>query len=454
MKLHNQARLALHFIVSLTLFSLLSGCSSYGVISNIERQPEAEQINSAYSIKSIISQKSQGNLTLALAFSGGGTRASALAYGVLQELNDTQIKLNNQTTKLIDEVDVISAVSGGSFTAAYYGLHGPKTFKNFEHAVLKKDIEDELISQALNPFRWFADTGRTEMAVQLYNQTIFDGATFADLNQPNRPLILINASDLGNGLRFSFVQEYFNFLCSDINQFSIARAVAASSAVPVVFNPIVVKNFQPCQNGANAFLHKAGLYADNNDELKQVIHGLQDYTTTDYPYLQLVDGGITDNLGLRAIYETIELSGGPNAFMNYVNKQQTRHIVIISVDASAKSVKSMRLTNKSPSLRESVDAMTDIQIHRYNTATQQLFKKSLSKWQNELTRPGQTVESHFIQLNFDQIKDQQNRQELNLIPTSLSLTEEQVSKLIKTGRQLLKNNLDFQLLLRQLDNTP
>jgi hypothetical protein len=50
------------------------------------------------------------------------------------------------------------------------------------------------------------------MAVGYYDKNIFKGATYADLHKQDGPLILINATDLANGVRFSFVQEYFNLL--------------------------------------------------------------------------------------------------------------------------------------------------------------------------------------------------------------------------------------------------
>ncbi|BCN92612.1 lipoprotein [Thiomicrorhabdus immobilis] len=403
-------------------------------------------------MQSIIQNKTQGKIALVLTFSGGGTRAAALAYGVLEELNDTKVRLQDRLIPLLDEVDIISSVSGGSFIAAYYGLKGKRTFEDFETVMLKQDIESQLISGVLNPFRWFMDTGRTEMAVQLYNQSIFKDATFADLNKPGRPLILISATDLSNGVRFSFTQDYFDLICSDINSFSIAKAVTASSAVPVVFNPIVLKNYYPCNSKIKKKLSGLEQIAKNNYELMQTINGLKNYTDSYYPYLQLVDGGISDNLGLRAIYEAIELAGGASAFMKQVGKHNVKHIAVISVDASTKTTKAIRLTNKSPSIKQSVDAMTDIQIHRYNISTTQLFEESLTKWSNELSTTQEKVHSHFIQLNFKQLPSQEEQAEFNLIPTSLTLTEPEISKLIRAGRSLLKNNLQFQLLLQDLDS--
>lgn len=440
-------------IISISLFLfIITGCSSYGVISNDKHKKNAPSSQNEYSMSSIIQNKPQGEIAFVLTFSGGGTRAAALAYGVLQELNETKIRLQHKNISLLDEVDIISSVSGGSFVAAYYGLKGKQTFDDFESVMLKQDIEYKLISGILNPLQWFGSTGRTEMAVQLYNQSIFKGATFSDLNKPNRPLILINATDLSNGVRFSFTQDYFDLICSDINNFPLAKAVTASSAVPVVFNPVVLKNYYPCNNKVKQKLKKLAKISKTNYELQQTISGLKSYTNSVYPYLQLVDGGISDNLGLRAIYEAIELSGGANAFMKKVGKHNVKHIAVISVDASTQATKSIRLTNESPSIQQSMDAMTDIQIHRYNIATTQLFEESLKRWGAELSTPAEKVHPHFIQLNFKQLASAKEQAEFNLIPTSLSLTEPEISKLIKAGRFLLKNNLQFQLLLQDLEN--
>lgn len=118
-------------------------------------------------------------------------------------------------------------------------------------------MEQELIRGLLDPRQWFNSTGRTEMAVRYYEEQVFRGATFADMQREEAPLILINASDLGHGLRFSFTQEYFNLLCSDISNFPVARAVTASSAVPVLFNPVVVQNYFDCKSRPPDWLLRA-----------------------------------------------------------------------------------------------------------------------------------------------------------------------------------------------------
>jgi len=74
-------------------------------------------------LKNTNKPKRSDDLTLMMTFSGGGTRSSALSYGVLQHLRDTNITINGQKRRLLDEIDLISSVSGGSFTSAYYGLN-------------------------------------------------------------------------------------------------------------------------------------------------------------------------------------------------------------------------------------------------------------------------------------------------------------------------------------------
>jgi len=94
------------------------------------------------------------------------------------------------------------------------------------------------------------------------------------MNKPGRPQILINASDLGHGVRFTFIQEYFNLLCSDLSSYPVARAVTASSAVPVLFHPVVVENYADCGFSKPEWLHIAEERAETDPELAMTVSGL------------------------------------------------------------------------------------------------------------------------------------------------------------------------------------
>src|SRR5262247_2355900 len=103
-------------------------------------------------------------LFVVLSFSGGGTRAGALAYGVLAQLEAVKIHLSPDgdlvdcpnwesadckqlERSLLDEVDVISSVSGGSFTSAYYALNRKEIFSpnsRFHRRFLYHNVQRDL----------------------------------------------------------------------------------------------------------------------------------------------------------------------------------------------------------------------------------------------------------------------------------------------------------------------
>lgn len=428
---------------------VLGGCASYGVVENAAGPANHDQ--PSYSVRTFQERWRNDENAVMLAFSGGGTRAAALAYGVLKALRDTRVPGSTGDGRLLDEVHSISSVSGGSFTSAYYGLHGDRIFEDFEDVFLRQNVQGALIHGLLNPLSWFSSTGRTEMAIKFYEKTVFGNATFADMLGPDRPLVVINASDLGGGVGFSFLQGYFDLLCSDLSSFPVTRAVAASSAVPALFNPVVVKNYPDCGDRGADFLRAAQERASDRPELALTVDGLQTYYDRDQrKYIHFVDGGITDNLGLRSLYEAIEINGGMAEFSEKYQRVAPKRLVLISVNAATDPARNMDLTTKRPSISEVVSAMSDVQLHRYNVDTIALMKASMKRWARELSTPAQPVESYFILLDFHGIQDVQQRLFLNQTPTSFSLTDEQVDGLIAAGGELLRNDTEFRRLLADM----
>jgi len=342
-------------------------------------------------------------------------------------------------------------VSGGSFTSAYYGLYGDRLFVDFEERFLRRDVEGALIRGFLNPLRWFSSHGRTEMAVAYYQSTLFGEATFADLIRKDAPQILINTSDLSSGARFTFVQDYFNLLCSDLGSFPLARAVAASSAVPVVFDPVVVQNFGGCARSLPPWLAAAQQRDQDNPNLAMIVQGDTAFENrVAHKYAQFVDGGITDNLGLRAMLDTVELIGGAKQYLQGLGIATPRRIAILSVNASADTPQGIGATREAPGIEATLNAVTNIQLHRYNVATLQQTQRALMRWAGELSTAERPVSQYFIQLSFEDVPDPPLRRWLNEIPTAFVLEADQVERLIATGRQLLRNNPEFQRLLASL----
>lgn len=426
---------------------LLAGCATYGRIDN---QPltSAAARQPGYGMSEAASAGRRDDITLVLAFSGGGSRAAALAYGVLLELRDTRIGANGDR-RLLDEVDAISAVSGGSFTAAYYGLHGDDTFRDFESGFLRRDLTSDVLHRILSPRRWFTPEGRSDAASTLYDGTIFKGATFADLQRRNGPLIVINASDLEGGIRFAFLQEFFDLLCSDLRSYPLADAVAASSAVPVLFEPVVLQNNSGC---TAPHLPQP---AEDSPQLQQVVKGLRGYADKQQRhYVHLADGGLTDNLGLRAFQETIDLAGGLRPFLRKIGREPNGHVVVVSVDASGKAAEGLGLERRAPSMLRAVDIMSDVQLHRYNAATLEQMQDSLQRWAKDVSTPERKVQPRLVTVALRDVVDESERQRLSRISTNFDLEGGQVDALVAAGRALLRANPEFRGLLDALGGKP
>ena len=422
---------------------LLSGCSSIQ-ISNDDLSVESPT-SDRYEYKSF--NKEENDINVVLAFSGGGTRAAALSYGVLKGLRDQTIVVNGKTKRLLDEVDVISGVSGGSFTAAYYGLYGDKTFEQYESDFLYHQVSSDLKSIILSPIHWFNGKSRTQEAIDYYNSTIFDDKKFSDIDKSTSPYILINASDLSTGVRFSFTQHYFDLICSDIEDYSIASAVTASSAVPFLFNPVVLKNHDSCDSvSIDDGLFDLNAYRDRN-----TLTTVEQYQNKDkHKYLHLVDGGITDNLGLVAIYEVAE----------YIRLQDTRSfkedisadnkpLIVISVDASTKPELGISAVPDSPSLSQTANSITDIQLHRYNETTKDLIVESIPVWTKR--NDGPQSSNVFVEVSFLQTEDPELRYRFNQIRTDLTLEPQDVDILIEEGYKQISNNQALLELIGSLE---
>jgi NTE family protein len=397
-----------------------------------------------------------GENIVLLAFSGGGTRAAALSYGVMQELRDTTIAAAGERIRLLDEVDTISSVSGGSFTAAYYGVFGDQLFETYEQDFLRQSIQSILLQRLLSPAHWFKALftrfDRTELAIDVYDRLVFKGATFADISLDEGPFIEINATDLAAGQRFSFTQERFDLLCSDLSRFSIARAVTASSAVPVAFSTVVLENHADrcdiTQTREWRLLNSLSVTDDQpeSEYQQEFVDSLKTYRDVDKrAYIHLVDGGISDNLGLRAAIERMDTIG--NEVFQDPDVPPPRNVLVILVNAEVKPELVIEKTASKPSIGATVSAFSGAQISRYTAETRATMQRKAAEMQATAQRNGWPTRVFFAEVSFDDVLNREASQLLNSLPTSLELSNDQIDALIASGRILLRQEPEFQRFL-------
>jgi NTE family protein len=403
-----------------------------------------------------------------LAFSGGGTRAAAFSYGVLETLRRIEIVTKaGSKTRLLDEVDVITGVSGGSFTALAYGLYGDKLFDQYEARFLKRNVQGELTARTLNPLNWGALSstgwGRSELAAQLYDEILFNGATFADLYRANGPAIAVSATELATGSRIVFVPQNFDVMCADLHPIRLSRAAAASSAVPVVLSPITINNYggncgyqQPPWLRAFADLPEpprpAARALNRLQELQALDNGVED------PYFHLVDGGISDNLGLRSVLDVLETFEALHEAGQPTPLDRIRRIIIFVVNSlSIPSTKWNESENPPGTIDvliksagvpidrysgEMVEQLKDIDA-RWNTLRQLRGSVALAKDNNpSMTQivNAPNADIYVVDVSFKALQDKSERDYLNQLPTSFHLPDEAVDRLRAAARTLILNS--------------
>ena len=121
----------------------LTGCGSFGARDeplNLPIEGKAEEAFAA----GRTSPTEADDVVVGLAFSGGGTRAAAFSFGVLQEIDRTNVSSRTGFHSLLDRVAFVSGVSGGSVLTAYYGLKKRAALEDFRERFLVKDAEENL----------------------------------------------------------------------------------------------------------------------------------------------------------------------------------------------------------------------------------------------------------------------------------------------------------------------
>jgi NTE family protein len=411
-----------------------------------------------------------------LAFSGGGMRAAAFAYGVLETLRRIEIVTSTgRTVRLLDEVDLITGISGGSFTALAYGLYGEKLFDEYEKHFLKRDVQGTLIWRILNPLNWSAllstGWGRSELAANLYDEILFNGATFADLERTSGPTIAVGATELTTGSRVVFTRQNFDVMCADLGTFRLARAAAASSAVPAVLSPITINNYGgSCGYREPAWLRQFTDTANPPRPAGRILRRLQELRELDDAvedqYFHLVDGAVSDNLGLRGIldyletFEALRAAGRPTP-LDYV-----RRIIIFVVNAVSAPSTNWNASENPPGTLPILTKAAGVPVDRYANESIELLKDIDARWAllreirdsvafakdedpklvNVVNPPNADI--YTIEVSFQALKDKAERDFLNQLPTSFVLSAEAVDRLRAAAATIILESPDLREALK------
>lgn len=434
------------------------------------------EANAAYEFEHLERNRGKQDDLVILAFSGGGTRAAAFSYGVLEALRRIEVTASSgERYRLLDEVDLITGVSGGSFTALAYGLYGEKLFDDFEQRFLKRNVQGDLIKRTLNPVNWGAlwskGWGRSELAANLYDEILFNGATYADLERAGGPAIVVGSTDLASGSRVVFVPQNFDVMCADLGTFRLARAAAASSAVPVFLSPLTINNYGGgCGYREPAWLslfrksdkppRPAGRVLNRLRELEELDDGVED------PYLHLVDGAVADNLGLRGVLDSLETFEALKTVGEVTPLDHVRRLIIFVVNSVSTPSTDWNMSENPPGTLSILTKASGVPVDRYASESVELLKDIDARWtslreirdavsfQNDQEwrvaeiKNAPNVDIFTVEVSFAALKDKDERAQLNELPTSFALPGEAVDRLRAAAAKIVLESPDLREALK------
>ncbi len=449
----------------------LTACAGFGLRNApINSALTDEALAAPQAAAAPVSVQENAETAIGLSFSGGGTRASAFAFGVLQELGRTDAHTASRSS-LIDQVSLVSGVSGGSVTAAYFALHGRETLGNFRQKFLIQDAESSLSTSVnVTNLVLLAKGGvndRTGLPTWL-DENLFHGATFNDVLKPGRPQLWINASDIFNRTTFIYNTVNFGALCSDLRSYPLSEAVAASAAVPFIFAPIVIENYADrC-----TFTPPDWVYSADRPGAPSILRAsaaaIQRYREkADVKFVKLLDGGMTDNLGLSGF--VLELAAATKPYQPLTPRQvvNLKRFLFVVVDAGRPPGGDLAKEADSPELMDLIQAVSDTAVDANVRAAYDAFVGEMEKWRERmidyrcgLTPPevatlrGSTegwdcrgLSLQVAKVSFDQMREPSVRARLEKIPTRFKIPKDDVDLLISSAGSLLRQNPNYKEFL-------
>jgi NTE family protein len=464
------------------------------------------------------SPKADKSTLVVVTFSGGGTRAAALAFGtlkMLEELDATNSGAEPGAESLLDQVDIISSVSGGSVTAGWYALKGKSGIAttgndNQLWTFLTGSWTSQLAWEGLNPFALarytFSSYERNDVLADFFAEHLYKDATYEAVLQryksdSHQPYVILNATDIGHESIFPFTQGHFDYLCSDLGKYRLADAVAASANFPLAFSPLGLQNYSGCaaQHGAawNAdgppqwVAHYDKFDGENaatplSIQLNELRAARQAEDFLQSPlagngdkYVHLLDGGVTDNLGVRSTLAIeddparvpslyLRLSGSKRP----AGYQSVQRILYIVVNARARNPQGIDKGEAPPGEIRTALRMTDTQLDSSTLADQDYLIAELEgiansgrsesvaaaggpcptpaaflsckpEAQARYPAPSGRVNFYVVSVDFEMIPDKTCRDRAWLLPTNWGMRQGTVQALVDLSKVILGTSVDL-----------
>ncbi len=411
--------------------------------------------------------------------SGGGTRATTLALSALRGLDRLSLASGRS---LAEEVDVISSVSGGSVTAGYFALTGTAGFDKLEHDFIRRNgisaILDHAVGLEVEPVGEpdaenphvrsdlialaTPSKERIDLLIDYLDDTLFKEAVFDDLSVAGkRPFLILNAGDMVEGTPFAFTQNHFDLICSDLSLLKMSVGVAASAAFPGALSPVTLINYSPnvaqetgrwpktsVTNAANSNWHDSPTRVRRGRVARTYALGTKVPPPEGKSFIHLLDGGISDNLGVAEPFRLLSTNEVSPNFFNQISKGEIRRVIFILVNARSAKASELNAEIATPgaiamvgaTISAAIDNATFGNFERLETLLRERFRAAAAELPESLAENFRKVETFFVPVDFAALEDGACRRDFQSIATSWTLPKKQIDALLIAGQALLKSS--------------
>jgi len=295
------------------------------------------------------------DLLVGLAISGGGSRAATFATGVLEALARIPVRTAGGEQSVLEMVQYISSVSGGSLATGYFAARKPprsepmlsgrtlspayEAFFKAYKAAMQEDFERPALFRQLLLFRGLNPTQVAYSLAEVWDDRFLHQMTFTDLYAREKtgdsPRIILNGTSYNSGQRFAFTTlpavdfdyDFVGLLLDSLKQ--RGDNLTAEGVAIIEQNLQTAKNqFLPLtfeQIGADQRDLPLSLGIVSSASFPPAVGPVTYSVGGQRPYQHVGDGGLFDNLGTESL---------TTLFLKKIPRGSPKRGLIIVIDAA------------------------------------------------------------------------------------------------------------------------
>jgi NTE family protein len=249
----------------------------------------------------------------------------------------------------------------------------------------------------------------------------------------------------------------------------LSRAAAASSAVPVVLSPVTLNNYGgTCNRVVPAWVKG---FIDNPEPPRPAARAIRSLRAAEglgdgagRPFLHLIDGGVSDNVGMRSVLDSLEILEALHDAGQPTPLDRARRIIVFVVNSVSKPPTDWDTREEPPNPVSILLKSAGVPIDHFSYESIELLRDTAARWNSirrlrsvpaaakdpalEAALRTPDAEIYAIDVSFAALTDPAEFDYLNRQPTSFVLPDEAVDRLRAAAGTIIMASPEFQRLLK------